>query len=51
MKPSGDDGDDDGDDDGGGDHDGGDDGIWVRFCRTGKMSVLCLIFFKSRAFV
>ena len=25
--------------------------IWVRFCRTGKMSVLCPIFFKSRAFV
>ena len=25
--------------------------IWVRFCRTGKMSVLCLFFLKSRAFV
>ena len=25
--------------------------IWVSFCRTGKMSVLCLVFFKSRGFV
>ena len=25
--------------------------IWVRFCRTGKMLVLCLFFLKSRASV